>query len=758
MKIENKLAINSLKKYKKRYLYITISIILGSFLLFTTMLLISSIKSGMTEAINKEYDDYNGYHVEMNNVQLGYINIIKEKEYVDTIYIQIDDEEKIKEIESIDSSKLESANFIKIYIKFKNAKDTCTNVDDIIETLNLSNSYLADNVWFNQQILNLNGLMDVYLANGPNNTAICIARVNMNYVINFFIVLVAIIFLVIFLIILYSNFYVTMNERKKEYAVLNSIGATENQLLKIATFEGTLIGVIGIIIGIILSFIGANIILSLLNNILKSTIYSFRLIPKISYFVIFIVLVFYNIYLAIILSLTKINGISAIKNNKKLKKIGKTSIFQKLFSVEGKLALKNLKRNKSKYIVLTILLTVCMTGYVCVSTYIEYETKISDTVLEYDFDAQFEIKFEDDIDYKSILKEYEKESGSNVEYIEYKGEEWVTGLIEPQEGINTSVLETKLNDFTYKVDDKIFMYMTIIGLEDDVYNDYIKEVHGNYGDIIFYNTYSTYNYSANKREYRNVFDEKYNIDDIQFVDISGTTGNEEINNLDNQTFKGKFILVDDYFDFFKDTGSKPVVFVNMEMFDKFQKNYNEAWNNISPDSYQIDSYFVRIRCDDVVDFSTYIKNVQDEQGINLSAGFYTLDQQETIIYLKIVQLALRIVLVALVLIGVVSGINIINASLQERIDEFKILNRIGATNKNINKVLIYESLFVFVKSAIISIILSIPIIYLIIKYINNLYGINELLVPFGKIAIFYLLLLVISITVTLLSGKFVKNK
>ena len=82
---------------------------------------------------------------------------------------------------------------------------------------------------------------------------------------------------------------------------------------------------------------------------------------------------------------------------------------------------------------------------------------------------------------------------------------------------------------------------------------------------------------------------------------------------------------------------------------------------------------------------------------------------------------------------------------------------VGATRKNINKILIYESIYMFIKAAIISVILSIPIIIGIIKYMQNIITLNKLLIPFGEIAIFFVIILLISIIITLCSGKKVKQ-
>ena len=77
---------------------------------------------------------------------------------------------------------------------------------------------------------------------------------------------------------------------------------------------------------------------------------------------------------------------------------------------------------------------------------------------------------------------------------------------------------------------------------------------------------------------------------------------------------------------------------------------------------------------------------------------------------------------------------------------------------NINKILIYECIYMFIKATIISIILSIPILYGIIKYIENIIILNKLLIPFGSIFIFFVIILLISLAVTLYSTRIIKDK
>ena len=91
-------------------------------------------------------------------------------------------------------------------------------------------------------------------------------------------------------------------------------------------------------------------------------------------------------------------------------------------------------------------------------------------------------------------------------------------------------------------------------------------------------------------------------------------------------------------------------------------------------------------------------------------------------------------------------------------DEFEMLNSIGATNRNINKILINECIIVFIKALIISLIISIPIIYKIIEYMKNIIVLQEILIPFANIGIFILALFIVSLVVTINSGKTIKKK
>ena len=470
MKIETKLTINNMKQNKKRTAFTVISIILCTMLIFITMLLISSIKTGIAQNIEKEYNDY---HFIIKDISANILSKIKDKEYIDKIYIEENDSNKLQKLDQLDNFTSANKN-INIYIKYVNVKKVCSYSNDIIYTLGLLDN-ANKKCEFNQKLLTAYGLIDVQITNNKDDIPTCITRVNYSYVINIIIIVVLAVFSILFIIVLYNAFLITINERKKEYAILNSIGGTEGQILKMIFLEGIIMGIIGIIIGGISSIMVSNMILELLNNILSNAGYNFKII--------------FNIFISSIIPSVKASTtsvIEGIKNNKQIKYKKKKTLLEKIVPIEGKLAIKNIKRNKNKYRVITILLVVCMTSYIAVSTYINYEKESADIVNKYDVDAEIHLNLMQDLDYKSIFNNYEVEYGDKIEYMSYKNLGAYV-LVEPDSAINTDNLVFSL------MDNKKCIQTQIIGLDDKTYDKYIKKINANYGDIIIYNNIMTGN-------------------------------------------------------------------------------------------------------------------------------------------------------------------------------------------------------------------------------------------------------------------------
>ena len=751
MKIQTKLLFNNMKMNIKRTIFTTISIALCTFLILTTLLVISSIRIGINENIDTQYNDY---HFIIKDLDIDSLNKIKGKEYINKIYVQENDEEPLQEFDKT----FNYSTKINVYIKYNNVKQTYKNSTDIIKTLGFSFMETEKKCDFNNKLLTVYGLMGAQL---EPDTLTYKNILNLSYVIDIAIILILLTFSILSIIILYNAFLIIINERKKEYAILNSIGTTEGQILKMVFKETTIIGVFGIIIGTLLSVFGANIILELINNILSPTTYSFNLVFNVQYIILALIIILFNIYISAIIPSIKASTTSVIaglRNNKQLKYKKRNSILEKLFPIEGKLGLINLRRNKNKYRVISVLLVICMTSYIAVSTYINYEKETVSLVTNYDVDAKLLFDNKSNIDYKSIIKNYVTKTGDKVESIKYKMM-GITTLVTPENSINSQLYTSNI------------VSIALVGLEDNIYNDYINKLDANYGDKIIYNTIIT---STGEEELNYAYEYAFNTNNLNLniIDINNgsnnyfETPNQKYKIIDDENLKGNFILSNDLIEGFKEFKNQfkvPIVFVNMDSYNKIQDILNQyilehkdhviTWMAFGE---MDDPIQIKIKCDNIIKFSDYIENIKKEQNIEISTDYYSLDDQEKIIYINILQLILKIIIFTIVLIGIISTINIINASLCERKQEFKILSNIGATKENINKILLYECFYIFIKSVIISIILSIPIVYIIIKHMESIIKLNELLIPFSSIGLFFIILFIISLFITFISTKFIK--
>ena len=765
MKIETKLTFNNMKKNIKRTIYTTISIALCAFLIITTLLVATSISNSFNENIDNKYNDY---HFIIRNIDLDSFNKIKNKEYINQIYLQENDEGQLYEIDNLPES-FQIIDRINIYIKYDNYKRTCTYTNNILQTLNLTLIETYEKCELNTRLLNSCGLIDVSInaKEYADNIPICRVRLNFTYILDIMIAVILLIFSILSIIILYNAFLITINERKKEYAVLNSVGATESQILKMTFLENFVIGIIGIIIGFLISILGSFILLKILNNIANSTIYNFKLILDIKYIILSFAIIIINIYISSLIPSIRASStsvIQGIKNNKQIKYKKNNSIFEKYLHIEGKLAFKNSKRNKNKYRIITILLVICMVSYITISTYINYEKVAANLIDEYDVDAKLRLSENSNKYYKTILDNYVNTSGDKIEYLEYK----IMGLyalVEPEDAL--------ISECRYA--DVMHFPIQIIGLDDKSYNSYITDLNANDGNYIIYNNltkkegeeeYIYKYYTAFKTNY--IFNFKIVYCNYIYEEIEDEIIEDvEYEIIDDEILRENFALTEKLPNGYKEINNTEyiTIFTNMDTFNNIEEKINIHPKGINQQNLWMlfgntsnSGNFVKIKCENIIDFSNYIENVIQKQNIDIFAEYYSLENEEKIIYTNILELLLRTIIFTIIIIGIISSINIINASLCEREEEFKALSRLGATKGNIIKILIYENIYMFIKATIISIILSIPILYKIIKYMEKTIILDKILIPFANIGIFILLLFIISLAIAIYSAKFIKEE
>ena len=646
MKIETKLSLNNIKKNSKRTIFTTISILVCTVLIFTTMILISSVKNGIYDNMEDQYKDY---HFVIKDLSVEQFNKIKGQKYINKIYIQQNDNSPLQEV---DSSFIPQDN-INVYLKYINIKNVCNYTTDIVGILDSANYDISNKYEFNTELLTAHGLIDVTI---NSITHKCEARMNYSAIVNTMIIILLVAFSILFIIILYNAFLISINERKKEYAILNSVGATEGQILKTIFLETVIMGFIGILIGSLISIAVSNEILKILNNIVANTMYNFKLVVDYKYIALSLLIIIINIYISALIPSIKASTTSVIqqiRNNKQIKSKKRITIIEKFLPIEGKIAIKNIKRNRNKHRFITILLVVCMTSYIAINTYIKYEKETSKLVTQYDVDAEIGFSSDLNFDYKAMLKNYETKCKDKVEYIEYKQMDPFV-LIEPPNAIMNDVWED--GDRIHK-DNVIEVNMRLIGLDDETYSRYIKKLKGKNGDIIIYNNVT--DIEIVERDGENNFTYKYMQALREDVDFklnlilpiyNYENGIREYKIVNSKNLNGEFVLTDELTEGFSEITTivgLPIVFMNMETYNNIcrdieeDENYKNTQTNLSTGLETKDITNVKIKCEKIIEFANYIDSIKPND-MDMYTRYYTLYNQEKNIYINVIEINIYI--------------------------------------------------------------------------------------------------------------------
>lgn len=182
--------------------------------------------------------------------------------------------------------------------------------------------------------------------------------------------------------LIYNSFNISLNERTHQFGILSSVGATAKQLRNSVLFEGFCIGAIGIPIGVIIGIVSIEFVISVVARNFGNILYSnVPLTLTISIPVILgatavsMVTIMISAYIparkaSIIPVMESIRQTNEVKVESKAVKTAKLT--QRIYGLEGTLALKNFKRNKKRYrsIVLSLVLSVVL--FISTSAFVTY--------------------------------------------------------------------------------------------------------------------------------------------------------------------------------------------------------------------------------------------------------------------------------------------------------------------------------------------------------------------------------------------------
>ena len=513
------------------------------------------------------------------------------------------------------------------------------------------------------------------------------------------------------IIVIYNSFAISVMERKKEFGLLSSIGATKRQLSHTVFFEAVVVGVIGIILGIIGAYIGIGCVILIINNLISDMLeYKLHLVTNPLFIIIPVIFMIIVIGVSAFIPsrrASKVSPIEAIRQNDDIKinkkKIRTSKLINKLFGIEGEIALKNIKRNKKKYRVTIVSLFISIVLFISFSSYMNYTLNTASSVMgEVPYDYQISYFGDDPNNDKEALDKINEivKSSDVKEYVSYSvGNLSIIGDYTYSDEYLDFYKSAYGDDGIKALNNLKYQSIYILVLDDNSYNKYKKLVGLDKDSVILLNRFKGVSYGNNKRvnydipviNNGNINIKICNFDDDDDVDTTKYCNK----NIDNIFVTNKsFDLIEEfsYMDDFK-------LIVNKKLYDSISDSstHYTQFNIISDNTNNIDKL---------------TKDLDKYSNVNYTNIKEAMKQANNLI------LAVKILMYGFIslvtLIGVTSVFNTISTSMALRKREFAVLRSIGLTNRGFNKILFFESLFFGMKSLIFAIPVSIGIMLLLI--------------------------------------------
>ena len=555
------------------------------------------------------------------------------------------------------------------------------------------------------------------------------------------------------IIVIYNSFAISVMERKKEFGLLSSIGATKKQIKKSVFYEALVVGVIGIVFGILGAYIGIGTVILIINNLISDML-EYKLYLVTNYLFIIIPVIFMIIVIGVSAFIpsrraSKVSPIEAIRQNDDIKinkkKIRTSKLVLKLFGIEGEIALKNIKRNKKKYRVTIVSLFISIVLFISFSSYMNYTLNTASSVMgevPYDYRISY---FGDDNNKEALDKINEIVKSSDVkEYVSYSvGNLSIIGNYTYSDEYLDFYKSAYGDDGIKALNNLKYQNIYILVLDDNSYNKYKKLIGLDKDSVILLNRFKGVSYGNNKRvnydipvinsgniniKICNFDDDEENVDTTKYCN----------KNIDNIFVTNKsFDLIEEfsYMDDFK-------LIVNKKLYDSISDGGADftQFNIISDNTNNIDKL---------------TKKLDKYSNVNYINIKESMKQTNNLIL--VVKILMYGFISLVTLIGVTSVFNTISTSMALRKREFAVLRSIGLTRGGFNKMLFFESLFFGMKSLIFALPVSIGVTILIHYSLADMVSISTIIIPWKAIIISIVSVFIIVLLTMMYSSSKIKK-
>lgn len=513
-----------------------------------------------------------------------------------------------------------------------------------------------------------------------------------------------------------NSFAISINQKTKQYGMLASIGATPRQIRKNVFFEAAFMGVIGIVAGIGGGLSASYILVVLSNKMLIDTFeMSIVYAPSLLGVLLSIVLAIVTIVLSALvpaIRASRMSPIMAINHSEDIKIKSKSlktpKLIGKVWGEGGVLAYKNMKRNKRKYRVITISIALSVSTFIALYGFMSLLTESVNRYANDKIDLRVYMS-----SYKSMSVDEANKKVSNI-VNRINNETNITDFTFAR-GFYASLKDEPKYSSDYKEVNKYEAglaenngyYISIISLGNEEYEKYIKKLGisketAQSGGILVDNTYQYIN-NGNDIKYFNIYD-GYKAGDVLTYRIDTSNSSKSLDNSkssdDTTLYDIRIVAL---------SNERPFGYDNAYTSYGYLIVSDDYMNRI--DTKNTDSTLLNINCDDPDKAQDILVNEFNiGQNYIFNAAQERRNDEKLILTMKIFLYGF----IAIVsLIGITNIFNTVTTGMELRGKEFAMLQSIGMTKKEFDKMIRLESVFYGSKALIIGVVSGTILSYVI---------------------------------------------
>lgn len=513
-----------------------------------------------------------------------------------------------------------------------------------------------------------------------------------------------------------NSFAISINQKTKQYGMLASIGATPRQIRKNVFFEAAFMGVIGIVAGIGGGLSASYILVVLSNKMLIDTFeMSIVYAPSLLGVLLSIVLAIVTIVLSALvpaIRASRMSPIMAINHSEDIKIKSKSlktpKLIGKVWGEGGVLAYKNMKRNKRKYRVITISIALSVSTFIALYGFMSLLTESVNRYANDKIDLRVYMS-----SYKSMSVDEANKKVSNI-VNRINNETNITDFTFAR-GFYASLKDEPKYSSDYKEVNKYEAglaenngyYISIISLGNEEYGKYIKKLGisketAQSGGILVDNTYQYIN-NGNDIKYFNIYD-GYKAGDVLTYRIDTSNSSKSLDNSkssdDTTLYDIRIVAL---------SNERPFGYDNAYTSYGYLIVSDDYMNRI--DTKNTDSTLLNINCDDPDKAQDILVNEFNiGQNYIFNAAQERRNDEKLILTMKIFLYGF----IAIVsLIGITNIFNTVTTGMELRGKEFAMLQSIGMTKKEFDKMIRLESVFYGSKALIIGVVSGTLLSYVI---------------------------------------------